>query len=283
MNDRRPRDRPGHREAWPERDEAGEASSPRPAPVRGALGFAARGALAAVLALLVAAVCVRLGFWQLERLEQRQQRNSELQRALALPPLRLDSAGVEALLRDPERFQFRRVRARGEYATEAEVVLRGRSLDGSPGVNLLTPLRIADSRWSVVVNRGWAPSADALTLDPRPLDEPGVREVEGIVELFPAGVREGRPLEHEVGRRRFVSVQRMDPEILQRRLLTPLLPRVYIQQLPGGGAPADVRRLPIPQVSEGPHLGYAVQWFSFAAIALVGLLILALRSRRRGA
>lgn len=253
-----------------------EAAPPRPAPVRRAPAL-----LAAVLALLVAAVCVRLGFWQLDRLEQRRERNAVLRESLALPPLDLDARSLEAVRRDPERFRFRRVRLRGEYVRGAEVVLRGRSLGGRPGVHLLTPLRLAGTRWAVLVDRGWTASPDALTVDPRPLEEPGPREVEGILTPFPPGVEERRPLEQQVGEREVASIQRLDPAYIQTRLGAPLLPVAYVQQLPGGEPPPGVQRLPLPEMTEGPHLGYAVQWFSFAAIAVGGLLVLAIRARRR--
>ena len=247
-------------------------------------GLSRGGVVAAVAVLAVAAVCVRLGFWQLDRLEQRRARNAAIEASLALAPVALDSGLVAALRRDPEPLHFRRVRVRGVYAPEAEVIQRGRSLDGRPGVYLLTPMRVVGTDWAVLVNRGWAASPDALSLDPAPLSEPGVREVEGILELFPAGVRETNPVERSVGETRVVSVQRLDPEVVRGRLATPLLTAAYVQQLPGGEAPPEgVYRLPLPEVGEGPHLGYAVQWFSFAAIAVIGLGVLAIRSRGTGA
>lgn len=257
-------------------DRAASPGGPRATASR----ISARGVLAVTLALVIAAVCIRLGFWQLDRLDQRRSRNAAIEASLALPPLDLDSDGIAALQRDPGPFQFRRVRARGVYASEAEVVQRGRSYEGRPGVYLLTPLRINGTQWSVLVNRGWAPSPDALSLDPRPLAEPGVREVEGIVELFPHGVREDNPLEHIVDDVRVFSIQRLDPRIVQQRLSTPLLTTAYVLQVAGDDVPSGIQRLPIPAASEGPHLGYAVQWFSFAAIAVIGLIVLWIRARR---
>lgn len=240
------------------------------------------GVVAAGLVLVLAAVCVRLGIWQLDRLEERRARNEALRGALALPPLELDAGAVARVRDDPERFLFRRVRVSGVYLPEGEVVLRGRSLEGSPGVHLLTPLRIGGGPWAVLVNRGWAPASDALSVDPRPLAEPGGREVEGLIQPFPPDVRESRPLETEVDGARVTSVQRMDTVFLRERVAAPLLP-IYVQQLPGPGDSGAVRRLPVPPLDEGPHLGYAVQWFSFAAIALGGLLVLLLRARRERA
>src|SRR5690606_30438042 len=193
-------------------------------------GVATRGAVATVLVLILAAVCVRLGFWQLDRLEQRRARNAALAEALARPPLQLDGDSLAAVLGDPEGYLYRRVRVRGEYAPEAGVVQRGRSLHGRPGVYLFTPLRISGSRWAVMVNRGWAPSPDALSIDPRPLAEPGVREVEGILAAYPAGVRETRPVARTVGDARVTIIQRLDTDLLQQRLSSPLLPAVYVQQ-----------------------------------------------------
>jgi len=233
-----------------------------------------------LLAVVVAAVCIRLGIWQLDRLEERRTRNEALAAALALPPLRLEGDSLLAVLRDPPAYAYRRARVRGELLPEQEVVQRGRSYLGKPGVHLITPLRVTGSRWGVVLDRGWAPSPDAMTVDPAVLARHRVVEAEGLLFPFAAGVEDVRHAAVEMQGRRVEVVQRLGIEWLQSRSEVPLLP-LYLQLLPEEGAPAGgVQGLPPPELDEGPHLGYAVQWFSFAAIALLGPLILLIRSRR---
>lgn len=239
-----------------------------------------RGIAAALLALLVAGVCIRLGFWQLQRLEQRRARNAELRQALSLPPLQLQGEVLERVLREPERFVFRRVEVRGVYDPAAEVVLRGQALEGRPGVRLATPLRVGGGDTAVVVDRGWVAAPDAVTVDAARFAEPGERLVRGVVLPAPAAADEPGRLVAELGGTRSVTYRRLPFAELRARSGYVLAP-VYVQQLPGGEAgPAAPRRIPLPSLDEGSHLGYAVQWFSFAAIALLGFLLVAWRRSR---
>ena len=239
-----------------------------------------RGALAAAFVLAMCAVCVRLGFWQLDRLEQRRARNAAQEAALAQPPVELDAASAAAIRRDPARFVGRRVRVRGTYAPGGEVVLRGRVHEGRPGVHLATPLAVEGGGALVLVNRGWVPSPDAATVDAARYAEPGVHAVDGILQEIPATDDGGEPSGPDGAR----TFRRLDRAALRNSIGPALLP-LYVQQLPSSdesrrGPPV---RVALPPPGEGPHLGYAVQWFSFAAIGVIGLGILLFRARRGGA
>ena len=245
-----------------------------------------RGVLAAAFIVGMCALCVRLGFWQLDRLEQRRARNAALVRMTALPPLAIDAATADSIRRDPARFINRRVTVRGTYLPAGEVVLRGRAQGGNPGVHLVTPLAAEGGGVLVMVNRGWVPSPDAATVDPAPHAEPGARAVTGLLQEIPSTDDGGTPSGSRPGSGPArVTYRRLDRVALERRLGPTLLP-LYVQQLPDSAAPrnpAAPERVPAPTLSEGPHLGYAVQWFSFAVIGLAGLAILLARERRKGA
>src|SRR2546426_5708385 len=111
-----------------------------------------------VVALLVAAVCVRLGVWQLDRLHQRRARNAALLAARARPLLEVNRSLPADSARD------RRLHARGVYDYAQEQLWRARSYEGVPGVDLVTPLRLADGA-AALVDRGWGPSPDGCHLD----------------------------------------------------------------------------------------------------------------------
>ncbi len=200
-----------------------------------------------VVAILVATVCVRLGRWQLNRLTQRRARNSVLAARLALPPLtvRRDIGADSA--------RQRRVVAHGVYDFSAERAWPGRSFQGTPGVALITPLRLADGS-VVLVDRGWVPSPDAFHVDHALYREPDTATVTGIALIPPRG-------------RGDVDVAGFLPFVIQ--LETPEPP-------PNRGLP---RRWPPPAFDDGPHLSYAIQWFSFALIALVGTAVLIRKGR----
>jgi surfeit locus 1 family protein len=198
-----------------------------------------------VVAILVATVCVFLGKWQLDRLAQRRARNAVLAARLALPlaPVRRDIPADSA--------RQRRVVAQGVYDFTAERTWPGRSFQGTPGVALITPLRLADGS-AVLVDRGWVPSPDAFHVNHSLYREPDTATVTGIALIPPRG-------------RGDVDVAGFLPFVIQAE--TPE---------PASGLP---RRWPPPALDDGPHLSYAIQWFSFALIALVGTAVLIRKGR----
>lgn len=210
-----------------------------------------------VLLLMAAAVCLRLGFWQLGRLQDRRAANRLAADARAAPPVRLPEASSAA-----GDLAFRRVEAVGRYDHEHEVVLRGASLNGLPGVTVVTPLRLAESDTALLVTRGFVPSPDAVTARLDSLREPGEVRVRGIA--LPIGAGEGRPLE----RRGATTWGRLDTAALRAHLPYPVYP-VALRQSPDSALPRLPRRLEPPPLDDGPHLNYAVQWFLFAGMAAV--------------
>jgi surfeit locus 1 family protein len=210
-----------------------------------------------VLLLMAAAVCVRLGFWQLGRLQDRRAANRVAADARAAPPVQVpDRSGAAGDL------AYRRVAAVGRYDHANEVVLRGASLNGVPGVAVVTPLRLAGNDTALLVTRGFVPSPDAVTVRLDSLREDGEVRVEGVA--LPIGAGGGKPLE----RGGTTSWGRLDAEALRTRLPYPFFP-VAVRQSPDTALPGFPRRLQPPALDDGPHLSYAVQWFLFAGMAVV--------------
>lgn len=240
------------------------------------------GIAAAVLVAVVAAVCIRLGFWQLQRLEERRAANVELAAALAAPPLDLRGEMVDSVAANPERYRFRRARVAGVYAAAGTFLLRGRARTGSPGVHLIAPLNLESDDRAILVDRGWLPAPDAATADPRPYHDEGPVAVEGLLRPLGNAPGDARPVTLRIAGTAVPSYQRLDSITLRAQISARLLP-VYLQRVPAGeGAERLPLAEPIPAVSEGPHLGYAFQWFSFAAIAVIGFAVALARARKRG-
>jgi surfeit locus 1 family protein len=235
-----------------------------------------------VLALVV--TMVNLGLWQLRRLDERRDQNAVVSARLAEPP-----APVGELL-DPDsgaadvaRVANRRVTVSGTYEPDQQVLVRSRSLDGSPGSWVLTPLRQADGS-IVVVNRGWIGNDgtfDAVPASYAPAE--GTVRVEGLVQE--SQEREGLgPTDPASGR--LTSLARVDVERYARQLDGPVQPG-WVQlraEHPRPAAGADVPvPLDPPELDSGPHLSYAVQWFIFSTIAIVGYPLILRRTAREHA
>lgn len=242
-------------------------------------GATRAGVIGTLLVLVVAATCVRLGFWQLDRLQQRRDLN-------ALTATRLTAAPVEVadLPPDSAGAVWRRVRLAGGCEGE-QIVLAGRSRRGSPGIHLLCRFRDLDGRL-VLLDRGWVLSADARTVAPELYRRaPRDTVLEAVVVPFPRGeadsrVRSARSAAPESGAAPDAPRVMYRLNRAQARAVSGLdLPAWYLQATGPGGTipiPADP-----PDLTDGPHLGYAIQWFSFAVIALGGWLAMVRRRPRR--
>ncbi len=217
-----------------------------------------------VIAFGLALGCFRLSKWQIDRRSQRKARNAMLAARLDAPPAAIDEVPVDTSLG-----HYRRVRVGGVYVSDREVALALRSRDGSPGVYVLTPLRLSDGR-TVLANRGWVYAADGMSADLARWREADTVAAEGFLETFvPARgpvTMEGRPL----------LVRHLVRDSVAPRVGTDstVFPYVVVITNPVlANAPA---RLEPPSLSEGSHLSYAIQWAAFGVIALVGT-VLALR------
>jgi surfeit locus 1 family protein len=224
--------------------------------------------LLAILFLAVAAICARLGVWQVHRLRERRAANAVALSARSAPVVLLDGPSSAA---DPAG---RRVRARGRYDHAHDIILRGNAYGGVPGVEIVSPLLLDGGRQVVLVNRGFVPTPDAVTVYPDSLWEPGERSVAGIA--LPIGPGGGAPLQRG-GR---TSWARLDLAALRDSLPYPIS-AFYIRQLPDPSLPRFPRRLDPPVLDDGPHLSYAIQWFAFAMMAIVFAGIVLMQGRER--
>ncbi len=208
-------------------------------------------------ALVSAAIFVRLGFWQLHRLGERRARNALVRSRLEAP-----DADVATLTGDSAALRFRRAYVRGTPEYDHELIYASRSYKGSPGVNLLTPIRVPGRDTAVIVNRGWvyAPDGEAVDLA-KWHDKDSV--FTGFVEEFPS-------VDGAVSSTHPGVIIRLGLPIVRKMLPYPVAP-VYVVMLGDSTVGPDrLARLTPPPLDEGPHLNYAIQWFAFALIALVG-------------
>ncbi len=224
-----------------------------------------------VLLVITAAVCVRLGFWQKARMEQRRAENAAAARAEALPPVSLNAPGAGL---DTTR---RHATAEGTYDRTHEVVVRGHAHDQAPGVLVATPLRLAGrGDTAVLVLRGFVRAPDAVHADLAGLDEPGPVRVDGVTRALITAEDGGQPVTRDGA----TTWRRIDLAGVRKATPYPLL-GVLLHQLPSAALPAKPLRLPVEPPGEGPHRNYMLQWFAFALTALVFAGIVATRGTGR--
>lgn len=226
-------------------------------------------------AVVIAVGCIGLGRWQLDRLADRQDLNAALESAQAAVPVPAGSLLSTAGPADPA-LQWRQVSATGWYDAEHEVLLRSRLDAGRAGFHVLTPL-VTGEGTALLVNRGWIPvdpSGDAARAPDVPPPPDGEVSVLGRV----------RPLEQVRAARvapggDSVSLTPVDLSGLADDLPYPAFTAYaeLVEQQPSGQASGQVQpELVDPPVrTDGPHLAYAVQWFLFSGLGLLGYVMFA--------
>ena len=225
-----------------------------------------------LFAVVVIVGCVLLGLWQLDRLDQRQHTNAIVRDRSTRPPATV----VEALgSLDPEDADYLAVRDTGTYVAEEQVVIRNRGQGGAAGSWVVTPLRTAVGA-TVLVNRGFVPD---VTAQPDDVPVPaGEVEVTGWLR---ASQERGAIGPRDAAEGRLTALARIDVERIDAQMPEDLVP-VWVQldtQVPAAGA-GDPDPVPLPDLSEGNHLSYAVQWFIFGSLGAVVYVAL-LRRRAR--
>lgn len=232
-----------------------------------------------IIVVVAVVVFVNMGFWQLRRLEERRDFNSLLRSRTTEAEIPV----VEALQRygpSQESLELRVVTAAGKYAPNEEVILLARSYNGISGHHVVTPLYL-DGERAIMVDRGWVPidldepGEKVFAPPPGPVNIVGVLRKTEVRGSFGPSI----PSEGVV-----TQVPRVDLERLDDQVAGELVP-VYIQLLEQNPSQSgDLPRLvALPEPSEGSHRGYAVQWFLFAGVTLVGYPVLLWRTAIRGA
>lgn len=232
-----------------------------------------------VLGLVV--LMVNLGVWQLRRLEEKRDFNHLVTARSEQPALPVaEVLPATASFTDAAAVTYRQVNATGVYVPDEQVIIRSRSFQGKSGAWLLTPLRLDDGT-AVVVNRGWVPVQAGISLEDEWAPPAGRVRVEGLLVAtqtrgrFGATDPEGERLE---------TMARTDIRRIQEQAAEDLVPAVLQLDTQAPPQPGD---FPVavgpPELSEGPHLNYAGQWFIFATIAAVGYPLVLRRVARNKA
>lgn len=223
-----------------------------------------------VFAVLAAGLFARLGVWQLARLHEKMQQNQAIAQQQGSGPVALS-----ALSRDTAAAHYRAATVSGRFDYDHELVRSGRTHQGSPGVDLVTPVRRPGSDTAVLVNRGWVYSPDGGRVDRARWREADTGTVIGYVELYAP----------DAG----TTTSAADPRIVRRvsraeiasKIPYPVAP-YYLVATGDTADGAHPARHAIPALDDGPHRSYAIQWFAFAAIALAGAVMVVLRERNPG-
>jgi cytochrome oxidase assembly protein ShyY1 len=231
-----------------------------------------RWALLIIFVAVLGVVFVTLGEWQLDRLAQRRERNTTTIANEQKPVQPYEQVFTRSIT---DADQWQRVEARGTFDAEHQFVVRYRSNGGADGYEVVTPLRTATG--AVLVDRGFIPLARGARI-PSAAPSPPTGEVTVV----------GHVRRDEKGRRAAITPVANQMRLINSGAIAAALPYpiasgyiglLTVQPEQQGG----FQPIQLPELSEGPHFWYAVQWFMFTAVAVAGIVVFIrsdLRARR---
>jgi surfeit locus 1 family protein len=224
--------------------------------------------LPAVAAAAIIVATTALGNWQTRRAEEKLQLSRQLAEAAAGPVLAVPAAPAAA-----DAFEHRRVAARGRYVGAATLWLDNKLHAGVAGYQVLTPLRLEGSDMHVLIDRGWMPAGDRRTLPAVPTPD-GIVTVDGIAAVPPKRILELGPESGAGPLRENLVIERE-----RERLGLALQPFMILQTSPSDDG--LVREWAAPDTNVARHRGYALQWYSFAGLAVVFYVLVCTRRIER--
>ena len=226
-----------------------------------------------LLIATVVVVMVNLAFWQLHRLQDKREFNAEVRARSSMPLAPFDQVVTDQIttVDDSDQVEWRPVEVTGTYLGDEQVIVINKSQAGAAGQNVVTPLQLADGEL-VLVNRGFVPETDPIPAAPTgPVTITG--RLKGTEKRSFGGLTD--PADGEL-----TELHRLDIARLSEQLPGPVAP-VYVELLTSDpSAPNDPIPLPDPELDEGPHLSYMMQWFIFSICAIVGWVLAIRRSAR---
>jgi surfeit locus 1 family protein len=221
-----------------------------------------------VLIIFLVVVMVNLGFWQLHRLQGRRAFNDEVRSRTAQATEPYGQVVTDGV--DPDSVAWRTVIVSGTYLGDEQVVVLNRSQAGSAGVDVVTPLELPSGSL-VLINRGFV-------AETQPVREAPAGPVTILGRLQVSEARHLGGLTDPGGD--LTEIQRLDIDRLSAQLPAPVSP-VFVNLLQSkptqGSSPVPVAD---PELDEGPHLSYMIQWWIFSITAIVGWVLAVRRSAR---
>jgi len=228
---------------------------------------------------------INLGIWQVNRLDDRKTANAVVTNAMKQQPQPLATVlpdGTATTAEQVKDADYQPVYVSGMYRADEQVLVTNRTNNGSPGYWVVTPLVLADGT-AVAINRGWVPysySEDGSWDDFAPpsgmvtvqglLRQSQVRETNGLVSS---------PKDSDVGTLRVLA--RLDVGRLAQQINERMIPG-YISLRAQDPVQNDLPvPVPLPELSQGPHLGYAMQWFAFSLLTIIVYPLLLRRYAKR--
>lgn len=223
-----------------------------------------RWVLGHLVVLVMIGVMLSLANWQHNRLDERRAENRRIEAVINAAPEAVTSAARLNSLQEDAR-----VTLTGTYETRREVYVRYKLLEGRPGMWSLVPFRLPDGS-VVIVNKGWKADPQAKTDSRSQQDQPKELSITGFVK---PGQDATGTVDQTSGNPSIPTVRSVNSNQLEEVMSLEQLPANFVQ-LTEPPASDDLQVLPGPQITEGSHFAYMLQWIAFSLVVLIGWMVL---------
>ncbi len=224
--------------------------------------------------LLLVPSFISFGQWQWRKAAEKQSLQSLLDSRSAEPAVQMPLTAA-----DTESLRYRQVVARGTYDAQRQILIDNRIHREQAGYHVLTPLRLEGSDMHVLINRGWVPALADHNRWPQVTTPTGIQEVLGTA-IVPGTRYLTLAPDVAAGTAWQTVWQNLDLARYRQTVSFPVQP-VVLQLAPNSPAGGFAREWPRPDERIERHVGYAYQWWGFAAATLIIWLVLTVRAARQ--
>jgi cytochrome oxidase assembly protein ShyY1 len=229
--------------------------------VKNSVGRERYSLLKSLIALALLVGCLWAAQWQYHRGVARHERNSVITQATAIKPVALST-----VLSNPTKHEWQRVTVRGTFDAAQQILLRNHYSEGVYGFELLTRFMsvTGEKFW---VDCGWVKAGEKATSRPV-LPALPTEEVEILGRLR---------LDSSLPRGSFFAI----PTSKSDGLIAKADARsgsssenFYLDLLSIPSTPVDIVEAELPELSDGPHMAYALQWLFFGGLVIYGRFLI---------
>ena len=217
--------------------------------------------LKSLIALALIVLCLIAAQWQYHRGVDRHSRNAMIEKHIALSPISLDSVKDS-----PLAAEWRSVTTKGVFDSSKQILLRNRYSEGVYGFEVLT-LFATQNNEKFWVDRGWvkagANATIAPTITPPPNNQVSLTGRLRLDSSLPRGSFFALPANGSGLISKLDAQSQLDTE------------DYYIDLLTGSdNSLTPVVPAQLPELSDGPHMAYALQWLFFAGLVIYGRILI---------
>ena len=218
-----------------------------------------------------------LGFWQIDRADQKNTLNSNYTDRQQEAAIVLDKNNV---IDEKSSLLWRKVEFEGSFINKQNIILDNQIFNQIAGFNIITPFKIKGSDSIVLVNRGWHPNLKNREMLPVINEIKGERSLLGYIAGFPvSGIKLGKNNIETLNSQIF-RFQRLDTLELNYFLSANVMPyMIYLDPIIDKEFYENFK-LPAPDSQK--NYGYAFQWFAFAITLLIIFIRLSMTRKTNG-